>query len=175
VQFNPDKYGWPCFPSTVSWVIPTALSIIALEQSTPCGRTERIVNRIQLGTEMLRDRACPQGGWNAGNGIVFGSALAPHIDTTAIALLALTTGNDAAVAQGLDWLHRACMDCSFAYSLAWSAIASCTEIRALNHCIAGLDKAVSSTDAISNIETLSRAAIALNAAKGTGNPFEEVI
>ena len=90
VQFNPDKYGWPWFPGTVSWVIPTAFSLIALKQSAPCCRTEPIANRIQLGTEMLRDRACPQGGWNAGNGIVFGSALTPHIDTTAIALLALT-------------------------------------------------------------------------------------
>src|SRR4030095_16925973 len=94
VQFNPDKYGWPWFPGTVSWVIPTALSVIALEQSAPCCRTGPIVNRIQLGMEMLRDRACPQGGWNAGNGIVFGSALTPHIDTTAIALLASTNGNN---------------------------------------------------------------------------------
>jgi hypothetical protein len=175
VQFNPDKYGWPWFPGTVSWVIPTALSVIALEQSAPCCGTEPILNRIQLGIEMLRDRACPQGGWNAGNGIVFGSALVPHIDTTAIALLALTNGNDATVVQGLNWLRQACMDCSSAYSLAWSAIAFAVHRdEALNHCIASLDKALSSTDATSNIETLSLAAIALKAAEGNGNPFEEV-
>jgi hypothetical protein len=174
VQFNPAKYGWPWFPGTVSWVIPTALSVIALEQSTPCGRTERIVNRIQLGTEMLRDRGCPKGGWNAGNGIVFGSALTPHIDTTAIALLALTEGNDATVVQGLNWLRQACMDCSSAYSLAWSSIAfTVHRDQALNHCIAGLGKALSFTNAPSNIETLSLAAIALKAAEGNGNPFEE--
>jgi hypothetical protein len=173
VQFNPDKYGWPWFPGTVSWVIPTALSVIGLEQSTPCCWTEPIVNRIQLGTEMLRDRACPQGGWNAGNGIVFGSALTPHIDTTAIALLALTNGNDATVAQGLNWLRQACMDCSSAYSLAWSAIAfTVHRDQALSNCIAGLGRTLSSTDAISNIETLSLAAIALKAAEGNGNPFE---
>ena len=122
---------------------------------------------------MLRDRACPQGGWNAGNGIVFGSALAPHIDTTAIALLALTEGNDTTVVQGLNWLRQACVDCSSPYSLAWSAIA-CAVHRdeALNHCIAGLGKRLSSTDAISNIETLSLAAIALKAAEGNANPFQ---
>jgi hypothetical protein len=38
---------------------------------------------------MLLDRACPGGGWNAGNGVVYGTALAPHPDDTAIALLAL--------------------------------------------------------------------------------------
>src|SRR5437870_1240102 len=123
VQFNPDKFGWPWFPGTVSWIIPTALSLIALEQSAPCCRTEPIVNRIQLGTEMLHDRACPQGGWNAGNGIVFGSALTPHIDTTAIALLALTEDLDAPVVQALEWLRQASVDCSSAYSLAWSTIA----------------------------------------------------
>jgi hypothetical protein len=176
VQFNPDKYGWPWFPGTVSWVIPTALSVIALKQSARCCRTEPIANRIQLGTEMLRDRACPQGGWNSGNGIVFGSALTPHIDTTAIALLALTNGNDATVAQGLNWLRQACMDCSSPYSLAWSAIAfTVHRDEALNHCIMVLNEALSSADATSNIETLSLAAIALKAAEGNGNPFEEVI
>src|SRR5262249_38074691 len=78
VQFNPDKFGWPWFSGTVSWVIPTAFSVIALEQFTPCCRTERM-NRVQLGKDMLRDRSCPQGGWNGGNGIVFGSALISHI------------------------------------------------------------------------------------------------
>src|SRR5215510_9755294 len=77
VQFNPDKYGWPWVPGTVSWVIPTAFALIALKQSLHCSGTKESINRIQKGTEMLRDRVCTQGGWNAGNGIVFGSALIP--------------------------------------------------------------------------------------------------
>src|ERR1051326_2835180 len=32
VQFNPDKVGWPWFPGTVSWVIPTSFALIALKQ-----------------------------------------------------------------------------------------------------------------------------------------------
>ena len=173
VQFNPDKYGWPWFPETVSWVIPTAFSLIALEQSDACCRIEPVVNRIQLGTEMLRDRACPQGGWNAGNGMVFGSALTPHIDTTAIALLALTEGKDAAAAQGLNWLRHACADCSSVYSLAWSAIALAVhQDQTLNHCVANLYRALSSTDAIPTIEALSLAAIAIKVAENGTNPFE---
>jgi hypothetical protein len=38
VQFNPDKFGWPWFPGTVSWIIPTAFSLIALKQSLACCR-----------------------------------------------------------------------------------------------------------------------------------------
>jgi hypothetical protein len=174
VQFNPDKYGWPWFPCTVSWVVPTAFSLIALEQLGPRYPTEQAVRRIQLGREMLRDRACPQGGWNAGNGTVFGSALAPHIDTTAIALLALTDENDATVLRGLDWLRQAWMDCSSAYSLAWSAIAfTVLRDRALEDGLANLIRALYSMDAPT--ETLSLAAIALKAAEGKGNPFEVVI
>ncbi len=174
VQFNPDKYGWPWFPDTVSWVIPTAFSLIALKQSLRCCRTGQVVNRIQLGTEMLIDRACPQGGWNAGNSIVFGSALSPHIDTTAIALLALTENADPAVFKGLSWLRVACIDCSSAYSLAWSAIAlSVHEDQVLNRCIANLQKVFSSS-AMSGVETLSLAAIAINAVQGNPNPFQMV-
>ena len=122
---------------------------------------------------MLRDRACPQGGWNAGNGIVFGSALTPHIDTTAIALLALTEGKDAAAAQGLNWLRQACADCTSVYSLAWSAIALAVhQDQALSHCVADLHRVLSSTEAIPNIEALSLAAIAIKVAEGGTNPFE---
>jgi hypothetical protein len=172
VQFNPDKYGWPWFPGTVSWVVPTAFSVIALEQFTRCCRTEVIVNRIQVGKDMLRDRSCPQGGWNAGNGIVFGSALIPHIDTTAIALLALTDTKDAVAAEGLNWLRRTCTDCPSAYSLAWSAIAlTVHEDPAFTDCVAHLNDRISTRNATSNIETLSLAAIALKSAEDNENPF----
>jgi hypothetical protein len=173
---QPGQIRMAVVSDTVSWVIPTAFSLIALKQSAPCCLSEPVVNRIQLGMEMLRDRTCPQGGWNAGNGIVFGSPLTPHIDTTAIALLALTDGKDAIAVQGNNWLRQACADCSSAYSLAWAALAfSVHQDQALNRCIADLRRAVSSTDAISKIETLSLAAIAINAADGNTNPFQVVI
>lgn len=176
VQFNPDKYGWPWFPGAVSWVIPTAFSLIALKQLFPCCRTEQVSNRLQLGTEMLRDRVCPGGGWNAGNGTVLGSALKPHIDTTAIALLALTGDVDAAAGQSLNWLRQAFVECSSAYSLAWAAITFLlNQDTALNRCMAVLHTALSSKISVSNIETLSLAAIAINAAEGHANPFQVVI
>ena len=43
VRFDPDKYGWPWFPDTVSWVVPTAFSILALNQlPCSCGGLEHI-------------------------------------------------------------------------------------------------------------------------------------
>lgn len=179
VQFNPDKYGWPWFAETVSWVIPTALSLIALKQAFSRCPTEQVINRIELGTEMLHDRACPQGGWNAGNGIVFGAALKPHVDTTAIALLALRENADSSAIQGLNFLRQAFLDCSSAYSLAWSSIAfSVYGDPVLERSLAGLHRALAlnySISNISNIEALSLAAIAIKVAEGRSNPFEVVI
>jgi hypothetical protein len=124
VRFDPNKFGWPWLPGTCSWVIPTALSIIALRQTFVCCKPNQVRFRIRRGTEMLLDRACPGGGWNAGNGVVYGVPLAPHLDATAIALLALAgeRSNDA-TGSGLDWLERRAGSCAAPWSLAWSILA----------------------------------------------------
>jgi Prenyltransferase and squalene oxidase repeat len=176
VQFNPDKYGWPWFPGTVSWVIPTAFSLIALKQSLSFCGSERPMHRIRLGTEMLRDRACPEGGWNAGNGVVFGSALRPHVDATAIALLALTESGDGSAAYALNWLLDAANHCPSAYSLAWSLIAFCIHRdAATDRCMDQLRRVIAAANSVSNVEILSLAAIAIKAAEGIGNPFEVIV
>ena len=124
VRFDPNKFGWPWQPGTCSWVIPTALSIIALKQGFVCCKPEQVSFRIRRGKEMLLDRVCPGGGWNAGNGVVYGVPLAPHLDATAIALLALGgEQSNGAIASGLDWLERRTGTCSAPWSLAWSILA----------------------------------------------------
>ncbi|MGA9054966.1 MAG: prenyltransferase/squalene oxidase repeat-containing protein [Terriglobia bacterium] len=124
VRFDPNKFGWPWLPGTCSWVIPTALSMIALKQAFVCCKPDRVNFRIRRGEEMLLDRACPTGGWNAGNGVVYGVPLAPHLDATAIALLALGgEQSNGAIASGLDWLERRTGTCSAPWSLAWSILA----------------------------------------------------
>jgi hypothetical protein len=124
VRFDPAKFGWPWQPGTCSWVIPTALSMIALKQAFVCCKPDWVSFRIRRGTEMLLDRACPGGGWNAGNGVVYGVPLAPHLDATAIALLALggEQRNDA-IASALKWLWRTAATCSAPWSLGWSILA----------------------------------------------------
>lgn len=126
VQFNPAKYGWGWVPGTVSWVIPTALAIIALEQARhlPGVGTARLRDRVALGREMLLDRACPTGGWNAGNGVVGGVALKPHIDATATALLALQGSQESSQVQAaLRYLAAEAPKCPSPYSVAWAVLA----------------------------------------------------
>lgn len=125
VRFDPDKFGWPWMPETVSWVVPTAYSLVALKGlDRRSSQKELLDSRIRRGVAMLYDRICPGGGWNAGNGVVYGSALAPHPDATAVALLALSAEppNDL-IATSLAWLeYRA--DSLFApWSLAWTVLA----------------------------------------------------
>jgi hypothetical protein len=80
--------------------------------------------RFERGIEMLLDRACPGGGWNAGNGIVYGVAVAPHPDDTAIALLALTgRKEDPLVRSGLQYLVKTAPTLTAPWSLAWAILA----------------------------------------------------
>src|SRR5258708_9303787 len=80
--------------------------------------------RFRRGVEMLYDRICPQGGWNAGNGVVYGTQLAPHPDATSIALLALRgVPLNALVTASLDWLERRPQTYFPPWTLAWTILA----------------------------------------------------
>ena len=120
VRFNPDKYGWPWISGSASWVIPTAFSIIAIKQFTVCNRSEASEKRIHLGVDMLLDRACVDGGWNSGNSVVYGVPLRPHVEATAIALLALQDERRSDVIQrSLAWLNEEIPRVDSVSSLAW--------------------------------------------------------
>ena len=120
VHFDPDKFGWPWISGSASWVVPTAFSIIAIKQFTACNRSEASEKRIRLGVDMLLDRACGDGGWNSGNSVVYGVPLRPHIEATAIALLALQDERRSEVIQrSLAWLDKEAPGVVSVSSLAW--------------------------------------------------------
>src|SRR6202522_3659702 len=120
VRFDPDKYGWPWVTGSASWVIPTAFRIIAIEQFTVCNRSEESEKRIHLGVEMLLDRECVDGGWNSGNSLVYGVPLRPHVEATAIALLALQDEQRIEMVQkSLSWLRQSAASVDSVSSLAW--------------------------------------------------------
>lgn len=163
VRFDSDKFGWPWQPDTNSWVVPTAFAILALEHLPLCWAGEHSEFRLQRGTEMLLDRVCPSGGWNAGNGVVYGAALAPHPDDTAVALLALKNRADesAAVRRSLVWLEAKASKISAPWSLGWSALALAAHGRCANRLLSCLAEQLRPLD-IRDTATLAVLALALD-------------
>ena len=180
VQFDPRKYGWPWVPETVSWVEPTAMALIALERAKRRGlaRGGELRRRLHLGTEMLIDRACPGGGWNAGNAVVYGVPLRPHVDTTALALLALRALYHLPIVRNsLRWLLRKA-ECPSAYSLAWMILAAdvyqdvgIDVSPAIHSARDRLATLVEDPRTIEDTSTIALAALALGV-DPIGNPFE---
>jgi hypothetical protein len=181
VQFDPEKYGWSWVLGTTSWVIPTAFSLIALQQFRNRGlkQTADLAQRIEMGNTMLLDRMCPGGGWNAGNGVAFGVPYAPYIDATAIALLALGGHNEEpGVHASLAWLVNRLPGCPSPYSLAWGIIALAayrdtgSQVNeTLGRMTKELTALIEGAAGIDNIWTLAACALALRAAEGD-NVFE---
>lgn len=129
VKLDPTKFGWGWSNSSSSWVIPTAISIVALEKALDQGvvPTRPTLQRVQLGKEMLLNRVCAGGGWNAGNSEVYGVALRPHLDTTAIALLGLQDGlTDHTAVASAQWMFGSVSKCRSPYSVAWVLLAAAT-------------------------------------------------
>jgi hypothetical protein len=173
VRFDPEKFGWPWEPGTCSWVVPTAFALLALKQSLPCCRTGRVAYRIERAVEMLLDRACPNGGWNAGNGAVYGAPMAPHVDATAIALLALRSEpRHEPIERSLEWLEHQSASWSAPWSLAWSILA----LDAYDVFVAPLQQrlaTITEPDETDDTATLAAAALALDCTL-SGNPFKVI-
>jgi hypothetical protein len=122
-QFDPDKHGWPWLPGASSWVIPTAFALVALKQFVSCTPSEAARQRIRTGVEMLFDRACVGGGWNAGNRIVYGAPLASHVEPTTIALIALQDEfPNQIIRDSLAWLKVRVENLTAIWSLSWSIL-----------------------------------------------------
>ena len=82
---NMGLVGWPWVEGTHSWLEPTALSVLALKSN---GEAEH--PRVREGVRLLFDRLLPSGGCNYGNTLVFGQELRPHLQSSGVALLALS-------------------------------------------------------------------------------------
>jgi hypothetical protein len=124
VRFDPDKFGWPWMAGTVSWVTPTAYSLLALTRNEVTSQGDLAGRRVRHGVEMLYDRMCLGGGWNAGNGVVYETALAAHPDVTAVALLALSTDPmNGPISASLEWLKDRAETCRAPWSLGWTILA----------------------------------------------------
>src|SRR5271157_1467092 len=180
VRFDPTKYGWPWVPDTVSWVVPTSMALITLGRAKRQGliRGSELEKRMRLGAEMLLDRACPEGGWNAGNAVVYGVPLRPHVDATALALAALRFHYRLPIVRNsLTWMLNR-IDCPSAYTLAWVILAATAYKDVRSDVSPALDMArdrlatlVEDPTAVEDTSTVALAALALGP-EDTNNPFE---
>ena len=183
VRFDPTKYGWPWVSDTLSWVVPTSMALIALERAKKQGliHGSELRNRLSLGAEMLLDRACPGGGWNAGNAVVYGVPLRPHIDATALSLAALRFHYHLPIVQSsLTWMLSR-IDCPSAYSLAWVILAAAAYRDVRSDVLPALAIArdrlavlVEDPSAVEDTSTIALAALALDLETGT-NPLEVLV
>jgi len=80
-------------------------------------------DRIRQGELMIYDRVCEDGGWNYGNSKVYGEALWPYPDTTALALIALQDHPHMEANQkSLEMLENSLNDTRSGLALSWSII-----------------------------------------------------
>jgi hypothetical protein len=170
-RIDPDKFGWPWIRGTTSWVIPTAFAIIALKQFSACNRSDIADRRISTGIEMLVDRACVGGGWNAGNRVACGMPLAPHVEATAVALMALQDGpRTRLIVEGLAWLRHQALILRGVSSLAWSILSLCLFGLPVDDLKSRLLVQVDGPSRIRNNATLALAALGLQCGE-TIHPF----
>ena len=93
--------GWPWLAGTAGWVMPTALTILALEKAELRGQATGTRQRVQQGREFLLARICQDGGWNYGAAQALGYQANAYPDTTGMALLALHGSPSAKVREAV--------------------------------------------------------------------------
>jgi len=88
---NKDEYpdGWPWFPGSSAWVVPTSFAILAFQRALRTRRDSRLEARVAAGKRFLLSRMCADGGWNYGANRALGRDGDSYPETTGIALLAL--------------------------------------------------------------------------------------
>jgi hypothetical protein len=88
LSFGAEK-GWPWYPGAAAWVMPTALSLLALRKEQALHPSDALKERIHGGTQYLLLHTCKEGGWNHGSTHALGYEASPYPETTGVALLAL--------------------------------------------------------------------------------------
>jgi hypothetical protein len=122
-DLNQDLIGWSWTPRSFSWVEPTSYFIMALKKISPHLPAKAFQRRVEQGELMIYDRMCEKGGWNYGNSSVFGEALWPYPDVTAVALIALQNHSERQENQmSLKKLGEMAINTASGLALSWSVI-----------------------------------------------------
>ena len=111
--------GWPWLPGTAGWVMPTSLTILALEKAKLRGQPGAGSDRIRQGREFLLARICHDGGWNYGATRALGFSADSYPDTTGMALLALHGAQSAELQTAVAKAGQQVPQCHSAQTLCW--------------------------------------------------------
>ena len=111
--------GWPWFPGTAGWVMPTALTILALEKAGLRRSAAQTQARIRQGREFLVARICQDGGWNYGGAQALGFSASSYPDTTGVALLALHGVQSPLIRTAVDKAAERWPQCHSAQTACW--------------------------------------------------------
>jgi hypothetical protein len=93
--------GWPWYPGAAAWVMPTAMSLLALKKEQAARPSDAIKERIVGGTQYLLLHSCKEGGWNHGSTHALGYESSAYPETTGVALLALRGVKSPEVDRGI--------------------------------------------------------------------------
>jgi hypothetical protein len=114
---QPD--GWTWYPGTAAWVIPTSLSVLALQKVYRRQPSSDIKKRVESGQAFLLSRTCRDGGWNHGASHALGYQTVSYPETTGIALLALHGVQSPKIAPALATAERHFETCRSPEGISW--------------------------------------------------------
>jgi len=98
--------GWPWYPETAAWVMPTAVTILALDKWRRHGGTPDTARRISAARTYLWSRVCRDGGWNHGSTRALGYEADSYPETTGVAIAALRGDTSAKLNRALGAAER---------------------------------------------------------------------
>ena len=125
VEFDASLEAWPWRPKSVSWVEPTAHSLVALRRARTVFPSRQLDLLVDQGEKMLLDRRCRDGGWNYGNRRVLEDDLPSYPETTGVALYGLSGNSKLDVRESLTLARRYCSETHSPLAQAWLALALC--------------------------------------------------
>lgn len=115
--------GWPWYPETAAWVVPTAISLLAMQKIPGASGDSRVSERLAQGHAFLLARRCRDGGWNHGSTKALGYDSDSYPETTGVALLALHGVQFPEVAACIAVAERHLATCGSAAAASWLTMA----------------------------------------------------
>ena len=111
--------GWSWYPGTAGWVVPTALTVLALTKVQRKYPGKPIRERVEQGRRFLLARICKDGGWNHGSTGALGFQSVSYPETTGIALLALRGVDGARLGKSIAKAGEHFRACRSVEGLSW--------------------------------------------------------